>query len=59
MPTAEEMKNKASWVHYAKTILRRSNKTAHVISEEVEDRDKEIDRLLAADPYELRLKPIT
>ena len=51
MPTAEEMKNKASWVHYAKTILRRSNKTAHVISEEVEDRDKEIDRLLAADPY--------
>ena len=45
MPTAQEMKNRANWVHYAKTILR-TNKTAHAIGEEVEDRDKEIDRLL-------------
>lgn len=45
MPTAQEMKNKANWVHYAKTILR-TNKTAHAINEEAEDREKEIDRLL-------------
>lgn len=58
MPTAQAMKNKANWVHYSKSILK-TNKTAHAIGEEVEDKDKETDRLLKADPYEPRLKPIT
>lgn len=57
-PTAEQMANKASWVHYAKNVLR-NNKTSHSLGEEGEDRDKEIDKLLTADPYEPRLKPIT
>ena len=57
-PTVEQMSKKANWVHYAKNILR-NNKTSHAIVDEVEDRDKEIDRLLAADPYEPRLKSIT
>lgn len=52
------MANKASWVHYAKNILR-INKVSHTLGEEAEDRDKEIDRVLGADPYEPRLKPIT
>ena len=45
-------------MHYAKNILN-NNKTSHAISEEVEDREKEVDRLLSSDPYEARLKPIT
>ena len=45
-------------MHYAKNILC-TNKTSHTIAEDVEDREKEIDRLLAVDPYEARLKPIT
>ena len=45
MPTAQAMKNKANWVHYAKSILK-TNKTAHAIGEEAEDKDKETDRLL-------------
>ena len=52
------MVDKANWVHYAKSILG-NNKTSHSIGEDVEDREKEVDRLLAADPYEKRLKPIT
>ena len=52
------MCSKASWVHYAKSILR-SNKTSHSIAEEVEDREREINRLLEKDPYETRLNPIT
>lgn len=52
------MKNKANWVHYSKTILR-MNKTAHSVGEEVEDKEKEIDRVLRMDPYEPRLKPIS
>mmetsp|Transcript_24754 Transcript_24754/g.30940 ORF Transcript_24754/g.30940 Transcript_24754/m.30940 type:complete len:240 (+) Transcript_24754:768-1487(+) len=57
-PTTEQMSKKASWVHYSKSILN-NNKTSHTLGEEVEDRDKEVDRVLGADPYELRLKPIT
>lgn len=57
-PTADQMCNKASWVHYAKCILR-NNKTSHTLNEEVEDREAEITRVLNADPYEPRLKPIT
>ena len=58
-PSAEEMCRKESWVHYAKNILS-NNKTSHTISEDPDlDRDKEVDRVLAEDPYELRLKPIT
>ena len=45
MPTAQAMMNKANWVHYAKSILK-TNKTAHAIGEEAEDKDKETDRLL-------------
>ena len=52
------MCDKSSWVHYARSILK-NNKTSHTIAEEVEDRDAEIAKVLAADPYELRLKPIT
>ena len=52
------MGNKASWVHYAKSILK-NNRTAHTLGEEVEDREAEINRVLAADPYEPRLKPIS
>ena len=58
MPTAQAMKNKANWVHYAKNVLR-TNKTSHSLNEEVEDREKEVDRILRTDPYEQRLKPIT
>ena len=59
MPTAEQMKDKSMWVHYAKNILK-NNKTNHVLNEEAEeDREKQINRVLAADPYERRLKPIT
>ena len=57
-PTVDQMTDKANWVHYAKNILR-NNKTSHSIPEDVEDREKEIDRLLGVDPYETRLKPIT
>ncbi len=57
-PSTEQMGNKASWVHYAKCILK-NNKTSHVLNEEVEDREKEIDRVLSIDPYEPRLKPIS
>jgi len=52
------MSEKSSWVHYAKSILSK-NKTSHGIGEEVEEREKEVDRLLSTDPYEPRLKPIT
>ena len=45
IPTTAKMCNKANWVHYAKSILR-SNKTSHAIAEEVEDREREISRLL-------------
>lgn len=58
MPTTKQMANKASWVHYSKSILS-NNKTSHTIGEEAEDREKEVDRLLTVDPYEARLKPIT
>lgn len=58
MPTTAQMANKASWVHYAKSILK-TNRTAHTLNEEAEDREGEIDRVLKADPYETRLKPIT
>lgn len=57
-PSTEQMGNKSSWVHYAKNILK-NNKTGHTLNEEAEDREKEIDRILASDPYEPRLKPIT
>lgn len=57
-PTTDQMCDKNSWVHYAKCILK-NNKTSHTINEEVEDREAEINRVLAADPYETRLKPIT
>jgi len=57
-PTVDQMRNKANWVHYAKNILK-TNRTTHTIAEDVEDREKETDRVLAADPYERRLKPIT
>ena len=57
-PTAEQMSQKDQWVHYAKNILK-NNKTSHTLNEEVEDRDKEVDRVLGLDPYEPRLKPIT
>lgn len=53
------MSSKDSWVHYAKNILRSTNKVSHAIGEEVEDREKEMVRVLSADPYEQRLKPIT
>lgn len=58
MPTTAQMSQKSSWVHYSKNILR-NNKTSHAITEEVEDRDAEINRIVSADPYEPRLKPIT
>jgi len=58
MPTAEMMKKKSSWVHYAKNILG-NNKTTHTIDLEAEDQQKEIARVLGADPYENRLKPIS
>jgi len=58
MPTTESMSQKASWVHYSKNILK-NNRTNHTLTEEVEDRDAETNRILAADPYEMRLKPIT
>jgi len=46
------MSSKDSWVHYAKNILRSTNKVSHAIGEEVEDREKEMVRVLSADPYE-------
>jgi hypothetical protein len=57
-PTTEQMSQKANWVHYSKCILG-NNKTSHTLSEEVEDREKEVDRVLGIDPYETRLKPIS
>ena len=58
MPTTAEMSKKASWVHYAKNILK-NNKTGHTLTEEVEDRDAAVTAILNEDPYEPRLKPIT
>ena len=58
MPTTAEMSKKESWVHYSRNILK-NNKTGHTLTEEVEDRDAAINAILNADPYEIRLKPIT
>ena len=58
MPTTAQMSQKSSWVHYAKCILK-NNRTSHSLAEEVEDREAEITRVLNAEPYEQRLKPIT
>lgn len=57
-PSTEQMCDKASWVHYARCILN-NNKTSHTLPEEAEDRDAEIAKVLAKDPYEQRLKAIT
>lgn len=60
--TTQEMSNKASWVHYARSILNNCRVTH--LEPEQEDGDEEdpealLKKIKAADPSEPRLKPIT
>ena len=62
VPTAEEMENKDNWLHYTRNILK-CNRITHMDppipdGEEV-DPEEETKKMIAADPFEQRLKPIT
>eukprot|EP00347_Sterkiella_histriomuscorum_P000777 403374544 len=60
MPSTHAVANPNAWVHYTPNILK-CNRLGHMEVEPAEDEDPEVlkAKIIAADPFEKRLKPIS
>ena len=60
MPSTHAVANPNAWVHFTPNILK-CNRLGHMEVEPAEDEDPEVlkAKIIAADPFEKRLKPIS